>query len=411
MGACILDKCLWVVSGGIEAVPGIQKAKEMGLFVVVSDGSPKAPGFQFADHKVIASTYDIQCTLKKALNFHRKVRPINGVICFAADVPLTVAVITNTLNLPGISIETAKRATDKLEMKRYFKKLGIPIPWFSPIESANHLKKIISSKNKVFIIKPVDSRGARGVLRLTSKVDLDWAYSYSKSFSPTSRVMIEEFLEGPQVSTESILLNGRGFTPGFCDRNYEFLERFTPFIIENGGEQPSKLDKHQVIELKNLAEKAALTMGIYTGIAKGDLIYTQDGPVVIEMAARLSGGWFSSDQIPIATGVDLLKIAIKLALGESILPDEATPKFSKGVAIRYFFPEPGKVIDIQYPDSLHSLPWVHKLLFFVERGDTIEKVTDHTKRAGCVITTGATRKEAVERAEWVVSQIKIVTCK
>lgn len=52
-------KTIWIVSGGFEAVLGIRRAKDMGLHVVVSDGSPKAPGVLLADSFVLTSTYDV----------------------------------------------------------------------------------------------------------------------------------------------------------------------------------------------------------------------------------------------------------------------------------------------------------------------------------------------------------------
>ena len=55
------------------------------------------------------------------------------------------------------------------------------------------------------MIKPVDSRGARGVLRLVKGINLEWAFQHARSYSDSSRVMVEEYLEGPQFSTESIL--------------------------------------------------------------------------------------------------------------------------------------------------------------------------------------------------------------
>ncbi len=88
-------------------------------------------------------------------------------------------------------------------------------------------------------------------------------------------------------------------------------------MIENGGEQPSSLSLSQKTEVINLAEQAAAAMGIREGIAKGDMVLTSSGPKVIEIAARLSGGWMSSDQIPLATGVDIVGAAIRIALGES----------------------------------------------------------------------------------------------
>ena len=402
-------KTLWIISGGTEAVLGIQRAKEMGLHVVVSDMNPEAPGFALADDCIIASTYDVEATVAAAEKYHRTVRPIDGVICIAADVPLTVASVATALGLPGISIETAKLASNKVAMKQCFAKFGIPIPWFSPVDSVAHLREIIAERGFSVVTKPVDSRGARGVLRLIPGVNLDWAFSYAQQFSPSSHVMVEEYLAGPQISTESVLLDGTGFTPGFIDRNYEYLERFAPYMIENGGQQPSVLSKEEQEAVARLAEQAGIAMGITTGIAKGDMILTSQGPKVIEIAARLSGGWMSTDQIPLATGVDLIGAAIQLALGEKVAAENLLPRYHQGVAIRYFFPTPGRIVAIKNADRFDNVPWVHRLGFFVGIGDIAEPVTNHTRRAGFVITTGETRDQAVERALQVVETIEIET--
>ena len=404
-----MNKTLFIVSGGAESIPGIQRAKNMGLHVVVSDINPQAPGFEIADDRVIADTYGVEDTIAAALHYHKTIRPVDGVMCIASDVPLTVASVAHALGLPGISIETALLASDKLGMKERFAEKGLSIPWFCRVDSVTHLHYILSERGFPVVLKPVDSRGARGVLRLTESVDLAWAYEHSVSFSPSGRVMVEEYLEGPQISTESAIINGKAFTPGFTDRNYEFLEHFTPYIIENGGHQPSVLTTEQQNSVSRLAERAALAMGITTGIAKGDMVLTKDGPKVIEIAARLSGGWFSTDQIPLATGVDLIGAAIRLALGEKVAEEDLIPQYQKGVAIRYFFPEPGRVVRIKDTEQFRDRSWVHRLGFFVEPGDIVEHVTNHTKRAGFVITTGKTRDQAIKRAQQVVNTIEIET--
>jgi len=404
-----MNKTLFLVSGGAESIPGIQRAKNMGLHVVVSDINPNAPGFEIADDRVIADTYGIEKTVAAALHYHKRIKSIDGVICIASDVPLTVASVAHALGLPGIRIEVAQLASDKLAMKGRFVEKGVSIPWFCRVDSVTHLRRILSERGFPVVLKPVDSRGARGVLRLTESVDLDWAYEYSVSFSPSGCVMVEEYLKGPQISTESIIINGRAFTPGFTDRNYEFLDRFAPHIIENGGHQPSVLTAEQQGAVSRVAKQAALAMGITTGIAKGDMVLTKDGPKVIEIAARLSGGWFSTDQIPLATGVDLIGAAIRLAIGEKVSEEDLIPKYQKGVAIRYFFPEPGKVVKIKNEEQFKNTSWVHKLGFFVKPGDIVEPVTNHTKRAGFVISTGETRDQAIERAMRVVNTIEIET--
>ena len=227
--------------------------------------------------------------------------------------------------------------------------------------------------------------------------------------SPTSRVMVEEFLEGQQYSTESVIMDEKNVTVGFAERNYEFLEELSPYIIENGGQQPAKIDKKELDSIVKLVEKSSQILGISNAISKGDVVMTKDGPKIIEIAPRLSGGYFSSDQIPLATGINIIEIAIRLSLGEKINKDKLFFRDQNAVAIRYFFPKPGKITSISNIDLFKNKSWVHKLDLFFGVDDVLEKIIDHTKRCGFVITTGNTRDEAVERAKTVVENIQILT--
>lgn len=409
MEECILDKTLLIISGGTEAVPGIKKAKEMGLYVVVSDMDPNAPGFEFADDKIIASTYDFEETALLAKEYHKNTRKIDGVIAIASDVPYTVAYVANKLNLPGLSLETATLSSDKLKMKDKLKEMNIPIPLYWQIDNYNELQEIVKSHGLPLIIKPIDSRGARGVLLLTNEEILEWAFEHSKKQSPSSKVIVEEFLEGQQISTEAIIIEGKGYNIGFADRNYELLHSFSPYIIENGGDMPSSLSASDQEQVAETAINAGLALGVRNGIVKGDMVLTKDGPKVIEVATRLSGGWFSTDQIPLSTGVDLIKAAIQQALGIVIDPEGLIPKYHKGVAIRYFFPKPGFISEIENVNVFLDKDWVYKIGFFVKPGDKISLVSDHTKRAGFVITSGETKERAIENAKKVVNTIEILT--
>ena len=84
-------KTVLIISGGIEAADAVRRAKELGYYVVVSDRDPEAPGFAFADSCLIADVYSPDETAAAAERYHRKIRRIDGVICVAADAPVTAA--------------------------------------------------------------------------------------------------------------------------------------------------------------------------------------------------------------------------------------------------------------------------------------------------------------------------------
>jgi len=404
-----MPKTLLVVGGGIETVPAIERAKQMGLHVVVSDMNPLAPSFGMADDRLLASTYDVSATVAEARQYHGNVRRIDGVICVASDIPLTVAAVAAALGLPGISLEAAHLASDKLAMKQKFSSDGVPVPWFTPVSSATELQDLVSHRGQLLVIKPVDSRGARGVLRLTESIDLNWAYEFARRESATGRVMVEEFLAGPQISTESIVLDGVTHTPGLADRNYELLERFAPHIIENGGDLPTQLSEDAQRSICDLIHQAAASMGVRSGVVKGDVVLCAGKPFLIELAARPSGGYFCTHEIPLSTGVDFVGAAIRLALGEKVEASDLVPRFQHHISQRYLFPKPGRVVGVSGADGAAKLPGVVFCQVRVKQGDVVGPVNSHPARAGLVMAMGDSRADAINRAEAAIQAIQIET--
>jgi len=180
-------RTLLIISGGIEAADAAKRAREMGLYVVVSDIDQNAPGFAFAQDRLIADVYGPEETLAAAARYHREKRRLDGVICVAADAPVTAALIAEGLGLPGISVATAKLACDKLAMKARFKAAGVPVPWFAAVTSLSELSDILGTRGTDLVIKPVDSRGSRGVQRLARVADFKAACELAQRHSPTRR--------------------------------------------------------------------------------------------------------------------------------------------------------------------------------------------------------------------------------
>ena len=402
-------KTLLIISGGIEAADAARRAKEMGHTVVVSDRDPQAPGFAFADSCLIADVYGPAETAAAAERYSRKIRKIDGVICVAADAPVTAATVAQRLRLPGLPVHVAELACDKLAMKKCFRSAGVNIPWFSEVSTPQELQRLAIERGRDLVIKPVDSRGSRGVQRVAQVEDLAKAFLLARSHSPSERVMVEQYLDGPQVSTESIVLDGVCHTPGFSDRNYEFLDRYAPFFIENGGDLPSHLPDGIQQKVKDLVGRAASAMGITHGTVKGDIVVHKGEPYVIELAARLSGGFFCTREIPLNTGVDFIGAAIKLALGEPVSAEELTPRRQDAVIQRYAFPQPGTVVSVSGADEARRIPGIAEVVVTARQGDVIPPAGDKRPSAAMVLASAGTREAALKAANDALALIQIRT--
>lgn len=400
-------KTLILLGAGRENIHAITHAQKLGYRVLATDKNPEAVGASVADEFLPLCAYTPEETVRGLLEWKNNGGNPAGILCVALDAPHTAAAAGKALGLPTVSKETARLTTDKLAMKERFREQGIPIPWFCPVRDEEDVRRAVRERGYPLVIKPVDSRGARGVLRLSDGVDLAWAYAVSKAESPTGRVMLEEYLNGPQVSTEGLMVHGQAHIPGFSDRNYEYLERFAPHIIENGGDMPSCLPGDAQEAIKALTGQAALALGLEHGPVKGDMVWHDGKPYVIELAARHSGGYFVTHEIPWNTGVDLLGASMRMAMGETPSAEELAPRYQHGVCQRYFFPEPGQVTAVEGVDAAAGMPEVRFVEVYVRPGDTVHPARNHPGRAGVLMAVAPTREEAQRAVRHAMSLVDI----
>ena len=404
-----MKKKLVIIGAGAEQVYAYQLAQKKGFYVIATDNNPNAPAIKFADFFILASTRDEKETLESIKSYCDEHGKIDGVMTIANDVPYTVAFIADYFNLKGHSVESAILAHDKFLMKEAFKKHGVLCPDFWKVSNLDELKCLIEREDiERFVIKPIDGRGARGVLMVNKTDNLEWAFNESLSFSDEKILIVERFISGMQISSESFLLNGKAHTPALAERNYSRLEEFSPYIIEDGGTIPAPIDNNLVQKINKIIEHGAKSMGVTEGIVKGDIVIDGNGePQIIELALRLSGGWFASDQIIAASGVDLVDAVINQALDIKVTKEMLIPKFSRSTSVRYWFPKPGKIISIKGEEEIKSLPGVIKYGFFREVGEDQPVVKMHPDRFGYVIVEGKDRDESIARVNNALSLLNI----
>jgi biotin carboxylase len=398
---------LLVVGGGREALPGLARLRALGARLAVSDRDPRAPGLALADERLLASTYDADATVAAARALHAH-RPLDGVLCIAADVPLTVARVAEALGLAGLPVAAARRVADKLAMKEALRAGGVPVPEFAPVGSTRDLRAALRRLGLPAIAKPADGRGARGVVRIRPGDDPAAAFAAARDASPSGRVLVERFVAGPQLSSESFLVGAAVATPGLADRNYEWLDACAPHVIENGGLQPARDAAALAPRVDALVVAAARALGIASGVVKGDLVVdaVTGELLVIEVAARLSGGSFCTLTIPHSTGVDLVAAVARHAVGLPVAPAALRPSRMRPVANRYFRPPAGRLRAVHGLAEAARMPGVVFVDLAIAPGDEIRPLTDHACRVGSVIAVADDPDLAIARAEAAVAAVR-----
>ena len=383
-----------IVGASAGQIPLIKRAKELGYYVGVADYDSKAIGIPLADEFFNVSTIDEEAILASARTF----KP-NGIVTMQTDMPMRAIVRVNEeLDLCGIDRKTAIISTDKIEMIQCFKKNHVESPWFFTVDG--NLKEIMEEIQYPCIFKPADNSASRGVCLVNHPSEVEQAYKYSRAFSRNGKVLVEEYMRGPEVSVEVLVWNEEVSVIAVTDK----MTTGAPFFVEMGHKEPSELEKSHVEQIKNLAIKAVNAVGIKNGEAHVELILTKEGPKVIELGARLGGDFITSDLVPLSTGIDMLKATLQIACGEE--PDTIIRE-QKGSAIRFIEAKAGMIQEIKGIEEARNIPGIKRVEFFKSIGDESIEVHNSLDRIGCVIAKGEDVQHAFQLCENALRKIKV----
>ena len=390
-------KKVLIIGASILQLPAIRKAKELGYYVGVADYNPNAVGVAEADEYFNVSTIDVDGVVKVA-----KIFKPDGIMTLATDMPMrAVAKACEVCGLPGISFDTAIKATDKGEMIKAFEAASVEHPWYYIVPSRAELTTLIDEITYPCIMKPTDNAGSRGVVLCHSREELESEYIYSRQESRGGRVIIEEYLEGPEFSIEIMVVDGEPHVLQITDK----LTTGAPHFVEMGHSQPTRQNEANREKIRDLAVRACKAVGIHIGPAHVEMILTKDGPKMVELGARMGGDCITTHLVPLSTGIDMVGCTIKLACGERF---DIEPKFNKGSAIRYFDAHDGVIKNIDGIDDAKKIAGVQEISIVHQVGETIGEIDSSTDRVGFVIAQGETVEEAVNSCEKAMEKVHFV---
>ena len=392
-------KRLLVLAAGLLQVPIIKKAREMGFFVIAADGDPNAVGLPMADKAVVANITSEDVMLEVA----RRER-IDGVIHPCSEVSMNVmGRINDELHLSGISRETAIRATNKHAMREAFEQGGAPSPKSMCFLDADYAWGAFCTEiDGDAILKPSRNSGSRGIAKISKDIrEKQFAelFERAKAESRDKSVMLEQFIEGPEFSVEIIVWQGDVHVLTVTDKK----TTEAPYFVELGHNQPSTFPAETVAAIKEAAIRGVQALGLNNCAAHAELKVMDGKPYLMEIGARLGGDFISTELTHLSTGIDMVAAAINVALGIPPCLEPTGP--THGVCIRYFTPQPGRLISFSGFEPFNN-PHIYQMEIYHKPGDIIPEVRSSLDRSGHVIVTHDTVQQAIELADKIVGSVE-----
>lgn len=385
-----MKDAILIFGAGINQYTLIQAAKDLGLTTVVLDPNPEAVGKEIADYFYVVSGKDYETT--KGIAIKHKIK---GIVTSQMEKPLRLmAQLAQELGFIFHSPKVIERSLDKYLQKQIF--LENKIPCAKGVLVGKDEEVDIHQLKKLglpIILKPRDATSSQGVFKIDNYEEIDNYIHITRSFASKGEVIIEEFIDGPEFSIESITYKGNTIIVQYTEK---FITPF-PRTVEMGHLQPALLDEKEKKVISDVVIKAIKAIGIDNSASHTEVKLTVDGPKVVEIGARLGGDFISSYLVKESCGVDMDKAAIQVAIGEEPDFKKRSNKFSY---IKYLeLEKERKVKKIKdFKDSLKQKDVVLAHLY-VKKGDIIHEITQGSERHGFVIVTGKSRSEVLDKGE------------
>ena len=363
--------------------------------MIAVDRDPGAAGFPLADERAVISSED-----EEGIDRLARARRVDGIVSPGADWPVGIAArVAERIGLPHpIDARTGAVATSKARQREAFAEAGVPhAPAFDAREP--HVGFPV-------VVKAPDRQGQRGLALVRSRAELESAIAAAREESRSGAVLVERLAEGPELTVNAFSVDGVFVPLTVTDR---VTAEPPAFGVALAHVWPSVNETDAVVEAARAAVEA---VGIRNGPSYTQVRLGADGPVVMEVAARLGGG-HDAELCEAATGVDLNGLAIRAALGEAA-SDADMPacqarshgRAGHGAAVVFLVPPVGTLVAVDGVEEAQGMDGVHWVRIYRRLGHVFGPLRRGGDRAGAILATGADRDEALERARRAADAVR-----
>ncbi|MCV2884447.1 ATP-grasp domain-containing protein [Aestuariibacter sp. AA17] len=391
--------------------PAHQKALEMGheISLIIDKKNVRPSDVNVSYRKIMmmeadASIQEYQA-VADAIHQHS---PVDAICCFNDTAQEHAIAVAEKLKLPfSIDLATLDVLYNKQKTRALLHAKGLDDTQFREVTSVDDITDFFREVNAPIIVKPFDSTGSSGIIRIKSAADINQEMQRFFDAKHTFPAIAEEFLQGKEYSVEAFSENGEHVILGITEKLKD-KETF----IENGHAFPASISLRDKENIESFVRDMLSVVGIKNGLSHTEVMLTEKGPKLIESHSR-AGGDRIFKLIELVTGIDVFEIQIRQTLGEKVLTevqDAVNAIEGKAAAIRFLslgFDTNTKLVSIDNIEAAQAVEGVVEVMPMKEAGSTMGVVTDSFARTVWAVAKADSPERALEQADKSLQTLKI----
>jgi biotin carboxylase len=382
----------------------VDAALELGVEMVCASEKPNVFEAEAPEHLITLPFDDPARAASRVAELHRAA-PFKAVVAVDDLTAVVGAAIAEHIGLKANSVAAATAARNKYEMRRRFAEARIPIPRFQLVSLVEDPSLLSGHATYPCVLKPLTLSASRGVIRADDEGQFVEAFHriaklLARDDVPVSGdaarlLLVEEYVPGHEVALEGLLIRGRLHTLALFDKP-DPLEG--PFFEETIYVTPSTLPADIQERIAAVTADACAALGLSEGPVHAELRLNEQGPWVLEVAARSIGG-LCSRTLRFGTGMSLETLILRHALDRPIdsLARERRPAGVMMIPI----PRPGQLGEVRGRDQALAVPGIEELTITAHRGQELVPLPEGYQYLGFIFARADTPEavtEALRRA-------------
>ncbi|MFF3372061.1 ATP-grasp domain-containing protein [Streptomyces sp. NPDC002680] len=330
--------------------------------------------------------------------------PVAGVMTWTEWYLVPVARLARRLGLPTAGPEVMQGCRNKATSRSLFARHAVPSAASIGVRTVEEAALAAQDIGYPVVLKPAAHAASIGVIRADAPEQLGAAYEFANRAARLGResrsVLVEEYLDGPEVSVECVTYRGETTVVALTHKSVGLAPYFEELAHSVEAADP-------LLAVVAPAARAAIrALGITDGVSHVEMRLVDGCPRLIEVNGRLAGDMIGH-LVSLATGIDLPRAAADIACGRA--PD-LTPTRASAAAIHLIYPDTSGTLDRLAYEGQRP-PWLERIHFHRRIGDELVLPADggdmFTARIGYLITTGPTTDLTRSRAEHALSHLDV----